>query len=126
MVMGVPMRQVILQSGSLYLSPPIPIERASSITATLENHLRLKSPLGGPELTLQTAPVEDILKTLKEIEIVSLYLQIEPGLESWREKLGQARRLLIRDCKFDVTHSTDCVCPRADVRNPVCVSPKRN
>ena len=97
------MRQVILQSGSLYLSPPIPIERASSITATLENHLRLKSPLGGPELTLQTAPVEDILKTLEDTGTVSLYLQTEPGLENWRGKLGEASRLLVGDCEFEVT-----------------------
>lgn len=126
MAMDVPMRQAIRQSGLFYLSPPIPTIKASSITATLKTHMSLKSPPGGPELILQSASVENILKTLKETEIVSLYLQIEPGLENWREKLGQARRLLIRDCKFDVTHSTDCVCPRADVRNPVCVSPKQS
>ena len=102
MTMGVSMRQAILQFGSLYLSPPIPTEKASSIAATLENHLRLKSPLGGPELTLKTAPVEDILGTLEDTGTVSLYLQTEPGLENWRKELGQARRLLIGDCEFEV------------------------
>jgi carboxylesterase type B len=125
MAMGVPMRQAILQSGSLYLSPPITTVRASSIAATLENHLRLKSPLGGPELTLRTAPVEEILKTLEDTGTVSLYLQAEPSLENWREELGQARRLLIGDCEFEVCCFVHCVCSRADVRHPVCVPPKR-
>jgi hypothetical protein len=126
MAMGVPMRQAILQSGSLYLSPPLPTVRASSIAATLENHLRLKSPLGGPELTIQTAPVEDILKTLEDTGTVSLYLQTEPGLENWREELGQARRLLIGDCEFEVCYLVNCICSRAHVRHAVCVSPKWN
>ena len=126
MAMGVPMRQAILQSGSLYLSPPISTEKASSIAATLENHLSLKSPSSGGELTLQTAPVQSILETLEDTGTVSLYLQTEPGLENWREKLGHARRLLIGDCEFEVHFSISFVCPRAYVRDPGCVSPKRN
>ena len=102
MAMGVPMRQAILQSGSLYLSPPISTARAREIAANFENHLSTKSPASGPELTLQTAPVEDILKTLEDTATVSLYLQTEPGLENWREELGQASRLLIGDCEFEV------------------------
>ena len=119
MVMGVPMRQAILQSGSLYLSPPISTAKAKSIAANFEihltinarardiaanfeNHLSTNSPASGPELTLQTASVDDILKTLEDTATVSLYLQTEPGLENWREELGQASRLLIGDCEFEV------------------------
>ena len=112
MAMGVPMRQAILQSGSLYLSPPISTARARDFAANFESHLSTKSPASGPELTLQTAPVEDILKTLEDTATVSLYLQTEPGLENWRGELGQASRLLIGDCEFEV-RQPNSLCPKS-------------
>ena len=98
MVMGVPVRQAILQSGSLYLSPPIPEARAGSIVAGVEERLSLE---GGA--CLREAKVEEVLKAQADLGMISLFLQTEPGLEDWQEKLGHAERLLIGDCEYEVS-----------------------
>ncbi|KAF3039459.1 hypothetical protein E8E11_005512 [Didymella keratinophila] len=85
MVMGVPMRQAILQSGSL-----------------VEEHLSLKNC---PSASLRNASVPGILKAQADLGIVSLFLQMEPGLENWRDKLGYAERLLIGDCEVSAMMS---------------------
>lgn len=99
MVMGVPMRQAILQSGSLYLSPPLPESRANDTVSKIEDCLSLR---GCSDLS--NASVEDILKAQADLGIVSLFLQMEPGLENWRDKLGHAKRLLIGDCEYEVSN----------------------
>lgn len=108
--MGVPMRQAILQSGSLYLSPPILRSKAEDLAATVEVCLHGLSPPGGPAFTLQNAPVELILKVLADVGYSSWYLQMEPGLENWRTKLGHAERLLVGDCEYEVSYSLQDSC----------------
>jgi hypothetical protein len=100
MVMGVPIRQAILQSGSLYLSPPIPEARAGGIVARVEERLSLKGCAG-----LRDAKVEEFLEAQADLGMISLFLQTEPGLEDWREKLGHAERLLLGDCEYEVSDS---------------------
>ncbi|KAJ4406286.1 hypothetical protein N0V91_004740 [Didymella pomorum] len=100
MVMGVPIRQAILQSGSLYLSPPIPEARAGGIVARVEERLSLKGCAG-----LRDAKVEDFLEAQADLGMISLFLQTEPGIEDWREKLGHAERLLLGDCEYEVSDS---------------------
>ncbi|KAF3031841.1 hypothetical protein E8E12_001932 [Didymella heteroderae] len=96
MVMGVPMRQAVLQSGSLYLSPPIPEARAKDIVARIEDRLSLNGSPG-----LREASAEDILNAQADLGLVSLFLRMEPGLEKWRDELGHAERLLIGDCEYE-------------------------
>ena len=98
MVMGVPVRQAILQSGSLYLSPPIPEARAGSIVARVEERLSLEGGAG-----LRDAKVEEVLKAQADLGMISLFLQTAPGLEDWQEKLGHTERLLIGDCEYEVS-----------------------
>lgn len=100
MAMGEPIRQTILQSGSLYLSPPIPKARAEDIVAKVENQLSRNG-----SSNLREAPAEEILKAQADLGMVSLFLQTEPDLDGWRKKLGHAERLLIGDCEYEVSIS---------------------
>lgn len=115
MVMGVPMRQAVLQSGSLYLSPPIPEKRAKDIVAKVENWLGLNGSSG-----LREAPAEEILKAQADLGMVSLFLQMEPDLQGWRDKLGHAERLLIGDCEYEVSGSAQCFIQTTNAQNSVC------
>lgn len=52
---------------------------------------------------LETASVEDVLAAQKELGMVSLFLQMDLGLEGWKGKFGEVERLLIGDCEYEVT-----------------------
>ena len=97
LVMGGSFRQVVLQSGSLYLSPPAPGNAAKAIADTIEAHLK---KIGST--TLKAAPIADLLKAQADLGIVSLFLQMEPELENFQTSLGSAERLLVGDCEFEV------------------------
>ena len=99
MVMGAPIQQAILQSGSLHLSPPLPEAMAKAVVGRVENVLSEKK-----SGDLNTASVTDLLAAQTELGIVSLFLQMEPALADWEVKLGSAERLLIGDCEYEVTN----------------------
>ncbi|KXJ85704.1 Alpha/Beta hydrolase protein [Microdochium bolleyi] len=89
-------RQSILMSGSLYLSPPQP---RSVITALRQ---RVADELGkaGSELTLESAPAEHVVEALTRANIPSWFLEEDTTLDGWRDRrLGQ--RLLVSDVQFE-------------------------
>jgi hypothetical protein len=97
MVMGTPVQQCILQSGTLFLSPPQPKAVAGALIRQVGAALK---QLGN--WTLRDAPVSKILEAQADLGITSLYLQIEEALEGWQTKLGPAKRLLVGDTEYEV------------------------
>ncbi|KAK1994527.1 carboxylesterase [Colletotrichum falcatum] len=93
LVAGAPVRGAILCSGSLYLSPPQPEERAFVLRQTLREHLR--GAAGGYELG--TAPAGKLVEALELSGIQSWFLQAEPALEGWQSKTGVSERLMMGD-----------------------------
>lgn len=99
--MGAPIRRAILQSGSLHLSPPQPESSAKVMIGRVEDALSKNG-----HWTLSNAPVEELLKAQAELGIVSLFLQMESALKDWQDKLGNAERLLVGDCEYEVNQDS--------------------
>ncbi|ETS82689.1 hypothetical protein PFICI_04565 [Pestalotiopsis fici W106-1] len=96
MAIGSPVRQCILQSGSLYLSPPQPRTNGSVVIGRLEGAL---SNLG--KWTMRDAPVQKLLEAQAELGLVSFFLQAEEPLDGWETKHGSVERLLIGDTEYE-------------------------
>lgn len=97
MVLGAPVRQVILQSGSLYLSPPQSQSAADAVVTKIRDVLSKKG-----QRTLSDAPVSELLEVQADLGLVSSFLQMEPALAGWQDEVGIAERLLIGDCEYEV------------------------
>ncbi|OCL05108.1 alpha/beta-hydrolase [Glonium stellatum] len=95
-VAGAPLNRAILSSGSLYLSPPLPLSRGQATVEALEH--KLKEAGHG---SLQDAPVYAILKSQADLALNSLWLQDEPILSDWQMKTGDARDLLVGDVEYE-------------------------
>lgn len=96
-VMGAPVRQCILQSGTMYLSPPQPPEATSALRKRLSIIL---SSLGGYDL--RTAPASHLLEAQAKMGLMSYYIQMEPKLEGWQQKWGNVERIAIGDNEYEV------------------------
>ena len=98
MVLNAPVKQAILQSGTLEMSPPRPLSQEGAIVAPLEANL---ASVGS---SLRTASAEQIIKALAEANIVSMWIQQnpeEPELSDWT-RAGQAKSLLVGDVEYEV------------------------
>ncbi|KAF5018399.1 hypothetical protein F66182_9628 [Fusarium sp. NRRL 66182] len=95
-VMGVSARQCILQSGTLYLSPPRPKSTAETLIRSVSEHL---AQAGG--WTLRTAPVSVLLEAQRKLQLESFYLQMEEPLEGWQEATCNVERVLIGDTEYE-------------------------
>ncbi|KAF2145694.1 uncharacterized protein K452DRAFT_349159 [Aplosporella prunicola CBS 121167] len=91
-VTGAPVRQAILSSGSLGLSPPQPLERGETLIKAIEEKLGA---------ALKDVPVEALLKAQAELNINSLWLQEEADLEGWDTETGNTQALLIGDVEYE-------------------------
>jgi carboxylesterase type B len=100
MVMKVPMRQFILSSGSLYLSPPQPQEKAKALRNMVKEKLREFS-----DLPLKHSPVPELIEAVKRSGIQSCCLQADHQLQNWHQNTGIAQRLLVSDMTNEV-----CLC----------------
>ncbi|KAM0817841.1 putative Carboxylic ester hydrolase [Seiridium cardinale] len=97
MVSKSPIRQCILQSGSLHLSPPQQHSVANGLIDSMSQGLRR---LGN--WTLRDAPVSSLLEVQRDLGLVSFYLQMEQQLEGWSEMIsGSVERLLIGDTEYE-------------------------
>ncbi|TEA06075.1 Lipase 1 [Colletotrichum sidae] len=92
LVMKAPISQCILSSGSLYLSPPQPGERADAVRRVVTDHLRRLD-----EGDIRGAPADVLVEVLRICGLQSWFLQTEPALEAWRTELGDAQRVMISD-----------------------------
>ena len=88
----------MLSSGSLYLSPPLPDARGLDLVQKIETQLK-HSGLG----TLHSASASDLIATLTEMHINSMWLQVTPELENWEDKTGQAEEILVGDVDYEVS-----------------------
>ncbi|OBT71606.1 hypothetical protein VF21_09529 [Pseudogymnoascus sp. 05NY08] len=93
---GAPVARGILQSGSLYLSPPQPLEKGTSVISSLSANLLAKH-----HVSLSEAPVSLLLQQLKDDNINPLWIQQEPDLLRWQERLGDIQDLLIGDVEYE-------------------------
>ena len=96
-VTGAPLTKAILSSGSLYLSPPLPLYRGQATVKALENKLKE----AGYD-SLQDAPVNEILKAQAALTLNSLWLQDDPELSDWQNQTGNAQELLVGDVEYEV------------------------
>lgn len=92
-----PVRRGILQSGSLYLSPPLPVERGKPMIKALADKIQERD-----HVSLAEAPVEVLLRQLKENNINTMWIQEEPDLENWEQRVNDVPELLIGDVEFEV------------------------
>jgi hypothetical protein len=76
-----PLRRGILQSGSLYFSPPLPVERRKPMIKASADKIQERD-----HVSLAEAPVEVLLHHLKENNINTMWIQEEPDLENWEQR----------------------------------------
>jgi carboxylesterase type B len=94
--MGAPVARGILQSGSLYLSPPQPVEKGASVIASLSSNLKAKH-----NVSLSDAPTSLLLQQLIDDNINPLWIQQEQDLLGWEDRLGDVQDLLIGDVEYE-------------------------
>lgn len=87
-------KQAILSSGSLYLSPP----RDGSALIARFNQALADAGTGD----LRTASVDALVELVKLLNVPSFWLQPEPDLEGWQNRTGSAQRLMLGDCEYEV------------------------
>lgn len=95
---GVSVRQCILQSGTLHLSPPQPRAMAEKLIAKIQVTVK---DLSGENL--RSSKVSTLLEAQAKLGLQSFTLQEEDRLEGWREKTGDFHRLLIGDTEYEVS-----------------------
>lgn len=91
------MRRAILQSGSLYLSPPLPVDRGDGFITKINDWLQEKH-----KTSLEEADVEILLQMLEQNNVNTLWIQEEPDLVGWQERGRQVEGLLIGDVEYEV------------------------
>lgn len=94
---GVKVARAILASGSLYLSPPQPRLAAGDLLQKLSTCLQ-KSSKG----SLKTATASDLVDALVECGINSMWLQDEPRLHGWEDRMENVDSLMTGDVEFEV------------------------
>ncbi|KAH6867160.1 hypothetical protein B0T10DRAFT_502649, partial [Thelonectria olida] len=84
-----------MASGSLYLSPPQPWSAGIGLLA------RIKTDLASRGDTLEDGSAESLVQALVNCEISTVWLQQEPSLEKWEEKVGEVDALMISDTEYE-------------------------
>ncbi|KAM5353421.1 hypothetical protein ACJ41O_000071 [Fusarium nematophilum] len=107
-VTGAPVRQCILQSGSLYLSSPQPRAVAEAL---IQNVSQAVSELG--DWALQTAPASKLLEAQANLGLGAFFLQMEEQFEGWEETVGHVERVLVGDTEYEVGNT-----PEISLTNP--------
>lgn len=87
-----PVQRAILQSGSLYLSPP---QDGKALCNNLEAIVKKDG------FDLRNAPMESMVRALEAANVVSMFLQPTPDLEDWERHLPQLESLLVGDVEYE-------------------------
>ncbi|KAH7233624.1 Alpha/Beta hydrolase protein [Fusarium tricinctum] len=93
LVAGAPARQVILSSGSLFLSPPQPRQKISALQGVVLKQLQAIDK----SLSLEDAPASTVIEAVKLSHLQSFFLEWEDRFDGWQTKIGNAERLLLSD-----------------------------
>ncbi|GKU07108.1 unnamed protein product [Fusarium langsethiae] len=88
MIAKIPVRQCILQSGTLHLSPPQPRATAIALIRKMSTTL-----LTAGNWTLRTAPVNRILEAQAALGLASFYLQMETDLKGQDERVSRLKTM---------------------------------
>lgn len=96
-IVGTPVQRAILQSGSLFLSPPMQLKSGKVMIDGLSKRVQQKEGC-----SLEEAPTESLLRHMHESGVSSLWLQAADGLEGWQKKKEQIESLMVGDCEYDV------------------------
>ncbi|EKG19359.1 Carboxylesterase type B [Macrophomina phaseolina MS6] len=97
-VQNAPIKHAILMSGTLEMSPPRLLAHEATIVDPIE------AKLASIGLSLRTASAAEIINVLKELNIVSMWLQQnpdEPELSDWT-RTGRVQSLVIGDVEYEV------------------------
>lgn len=86
----------ILQSGSLYLSPPQPLEKGTSLISGLSAKLSERH-----NVSLRDAPIPVLLQLLQDNNVNTLWIQQEPDLLGWEERINDMQELLVGDVEYE-------------------------
>lgn len=90
-------RRAALASGSLHLSPPLPLDAGSGLVARIETYLSSRSE------SLQDAPAKSLVQAVENCGISSMWIQQDPELDGWEERSEGAEALLISDVEYEVS-----------------------
>ncbi|KAH6985176.1 Alpha/Beta hydrolase protein [Ilyonectria destructans] len=88
-------QKAILASGSLYLSPPQPLSAGISLLARIKTDLAFRGD------TLEDGSAESLVQALVNCGIPTMWLQQEPDLERWEEKVVEVEALMISDTEYE-------------------------
>lgn len=99
LVTGAPARQVILSSGSLFLSPPHPRQKISALQGIVLKQLQSIDK----NLNLKNAPTSKVVEAVKLCNLQSFFLEWEDRFDGWQTKIGNAERLLLSDVQREVS-----------------------
>ncbi|KLO99222.1 Uncharacterized protein Y057_14476 [Fusarium fujikuroi] len=86
-------RQVILSSGSLFLSPPQPRHLVESFRDTVSTNLKDIDQTHD----LETASASDVVEAVRRSGLQSFFLEWEESFNAWQTKTGCAERVLLSD-----------------------------
>ena len=92
-------RQVILSSGSLFLSPPQPWHLVASFRDKVSTNLKDMDQT----LDLETASVSEVVEAVRRSGLQSFFLEWEDPFNAWHTKTGCAERLLLSDVTKEVS-----------------------
>jgi hypothetical protein len=96
---GAPARQVILSSGSLFLSPPQPRQKISALQGVVLKQLQSINK----NLNLENAPASKLIEAVKLSNLQSFFLEWEERFDGWQTKIGNAEKLLLSDVQKEVS-----------------------
>ncbi|KAF5680029.1 carboxylesterase [Fusarium heterosporum] len=99
LAIGSPVKQVILSSGSLFLSPPQPRQKISALRDVVAKKLQDIDPV----LDLEIAPANRVIEAIKLAGLQSFFLEWEERLEGWQTRKGNSDRLLLSDVQKEAT-----------------------
>jgi hypothetical protein len=89
-------QRVVLSSGSLYLSPPLPLSAGEAMLKRVLAKLSSGS-------NLRTATASELVAAIAECQINSMWLQEEPGLLDSQAWNAFPQPLMIGDVEFEVS-----------------------
>lgn len=76
----------------------MPVEKGDALIKTLETKVR---GLGQPSLREASVPV--LIQALEECNVNTMWLQDEPELQNWENRLELVDELMIGDTEFEVS-----------------------
>lgn len=110
---GTEVSKVIMNSGSLYATPPQPDKRSLGLLGLIEGNLQLiefergnMNPGESEGSTVSGASTRNLVQSLKDLEITSKWMWEEPSLKNFQQVdkvFGKLQGLMIGDCQVEVS-----------------------